>query len=143
MYYSGKPEFAFGSGLSYSQWKMEPVEQVESGSVELRAGGSLEVALRLSNLGPWAGAQRVLAFLRPRLVHGAPVTMAKQRLVGFSGAHLMVGESAKLKFKLEAATLAQSNGAGEHVILPGEYILAFRDGAQEVTLAVRFTGEAP
>ena len=28
LYYSGSPEFAFGSGLSYSTWAMEPQLQV-------------------------------------------------------------------------------------------------------------------
>jgi len=142
LYYSGTPEFAFGSGLSYSTWKIAPVAPVEGGTMQVAAGASLRLAVKLTNAGPLPGAQRVLAFLRPRLVAGAPRTMPKQRLLGYAGAHLAVGESATLVIDVEAAQLAQSDAAGARVVLPGEYTLAFSDGAHEVPMRFTITGDA-
>ena len=66
----------------------------------------------------------------------------RQRLVGYTGAHLAVGESAALTIGAKADALAVSNEAGERVVLPGLYTLALTDGAHEVTLPLRVTGAA-
>jgi len=145
LYYSGTPEFAFGSGLSYSTWAVEPVAAVEEGQPHVlrAADGSVTFAVKVTNRGPFAGSQRVLAFVRPRLVSAAPKTMPKQKLVGYAGApHLAVGESATLSITAHASDLAVSNDAGHRTVLPGEYTVAFSDGAHEVTIGLRVTGEA-
>jgi len=147
LYYSGTPEFAFGTGLSYSQWQLEPQLQsaAETGAapiIEIAAAGALHVDVKLTNHGPFAGGQRVLAFVRPRHVVGAPKTAPKQRLIGYSGAQLAVGESTTLTISAQAEALAVSNEVGERVVLPGLYTLALTDGAREVTVGLRVTGVA-
>lgn len=137
LYYTGTPEFAFGTGLSYSTWAME----VTNAGSELAADrGSSTYSVKLTNKGPMAGQQRVLAFLRPRSVT-APKHAPRQRLVGYMGANLGVGESTLLTFQLDAALLAQSNEVGDRVVYPGEYEIAFSDGASEVKSDLRISGE--
>merc|ERR1711988_1767056 len=54
MYYTGKPEFAFGSGLSYSQWA---VELMNADSEMATDGASTAFSVKLTNKGPMAGQQ--------------------------------------------------------------------------------------
>eukprot|EP00316_Scyphosphaera_apsteinii_P007887 CAMPEP_0119311614 /NCGR_PEP_ID=MMETSP1333-20130426/23126_1 /TAXON_ID=418940 /ORGANISM="Scyphosphaera apsteinii, Strain RCC1455" /LENGTH=788 /DNA_ID=CAMNT_0007316041 /DNA_START=39 /DNA_END=2405 /DNA_ORIENTATION=- len=155
LYYSGKPEFAFGSGLSYSEWALEVVqitrsrlagnftERLADGTLEMEtAGTSINIFLNLRNKGPMAGRQRVLAFLRSRAVQGATASSPRQRLWAYAGTELAAGQTAALRFTLESSMLAQSNALGDRVVQPGEYELAFSDGAREVTQRLLITGGA-
>jgi len=145
LYYTGKAEYAFGSGLSYSKWDVEHLAQTAGAeAVTLSAsGGSTSFKVRITNQGPMAGSQRVLAMVRPVNVENQPKTAPRQRLWAYQGKHLGVGESATLTFTAEAhAIAALSNEAGERVVLPGEYIVAFTDGVNEVQSRLRVTGSA-
>eukprot|EP00966_Prymnesium_polylepis_P117811 2723625-Prymnesium_polylepis.1 len=56
---------------------VEPVAAVEEGQPHVlrAADGSVTFAVKVTNRGPFAGSQRVLAFVRPRLVSaGAPAS---------------------------------------------------------------------
>lgn len=137
LYYTGTPEFAFGAGLSYSRW----VIQVTEADQEFTSnGGSARFSIRLTNEGPFGGRQRVLAFVRPR-DQPAHQAVPRQRLWGYTGAELSVGESTTLSFVLRASTLAQSNEFGDRVVEPGAYEVAFSEGSYEVRTALRVTGD--
>lgn len=152
LYYRATPEFAFGHGLSYSTWAL----QVEPASAQIVLGHraaperartlqspqntSASFAVRLTNVGGMAGRQRVLAFARPRgsaVRHGAP----RQRLWGYAGVALGVGESATLVFNLEASMLAVGNARGDREVLPGTYDIRFSDGATEIHAQLVLNGE--
>jgi len=115
---------------------------------ELRLGthahaASVSYTVHLTNRGPLTGGQRVLCFARPKagaaVRHGAP----RQRLWGYTAVPpLAVGESTTLTFTLSAAALATSNAAGDRVVHPGMYEVAFFDGAHETTATLSLTGEA-
>merc|ERR1712048_826855 len=137
LYYTGTPEFAFGTGLSYSEWTLE----VTDAGQELGADrGSTPFSVKLTNKGPHAGQQRVLAFVRPRLIT-AQKTTPRQRLWGYVGADLEVGESKTLSFTLHASMLAQSNEVGDRIVLPGKYDVVFSDGSNEVLAGVHVSGD--
>lgn len=138
LYYTGKPEFAFGTGLSYSQWAIE----VESADREIGASqGTTSFSVKLTNKGPMDGQQRVLAYLRPRST-SAHATAPRQRLWSYKGAHLQVGDSTTFSFQMDASMLAQSNEIGDRVVYPGEYEVAFSDGVSEAKANLRITGKA-
>lgn len=138
LYYTGKPEFAFGTGLSYSQWAVE----LNNVNVELATDRvSADFSVKLSNKGPMAGQQRVLAFLRLRSTP-AHKMVARQRLWSYKAVDMKVGESVVLSFTLDASALAQSNEVGDRIVYPAEYEVAFSDGANEVTTGLRITGPA-
>jgi len=166
LHYTGTPDFAFGSGLSYSVWTTELLEERSAGSVEEAsvsptaseptgrgaqthslavAGGTLHWKVRVTNKGPLPGAQRVLAFARPREIGKVVKGTPRQRLWAYQPVkNLAVGESTTVDFTLRAADLATSDAKGDRVVTPGEeYVLAFSDGEKEVTTHVRLTGEAP
>merc|ERR1712096_567341 len=90
--------------------------------------GSTTFSVKLTNKGPMAGQQRVLAFVRPRSAT-VQKTAPRQRLWGYMGADLQVGESTVVSFKLDASMLAQSNDVGDRIVYPGEYEVAFSDGS--------------
>jgi len=138
LYYTGTPEFAFGTGLSYSKWALE----AESAADEVNAnGGSTTYSVKLTNKGPMTGQQRVLVFARPRSP-AASKTTPRQRLLGYMGADLQIGQSTTLSFKLDASLFAESNEVGERIVYPGAYEVAFSDGTSEVTAQLRISGEA-
>jgi len=137
LYYTGTPDFAFGTGLSYSQWAVEVAEAGQELSTE---HGSTHFSIKLTNKGPLAGQQRVLAFARP-LFAPTQQTMPRQQLWSYRGAELGVGESTTLSFTLHAAMLAHSNDLGERMVHPGAYDVAFSDGSQEVRVKLRLTGD--
>merc|ERR1712100_603291 len=138
LYYTGTPDFAFGTGLSYSQWTLE----VQGSDHELAASqGTTAFSVKLTNKGPMAGQQRVLAYLRPRST-SAHAAAPRQRLWSYKGAHLQVGESTTFSFQMDASMLAQSNEIGDRVVYPGQYEVAFSDGVSEATANLRITGKA-
>lgn len=138
LYYTGTPEFAFGTGLSYSEWSLEVVHA--HGQLETERGVA-NFAVRVTNMGPIAGQQRVMAFARPR-VSPASRTAPRQRMWAYASADLGVGESTTLSFTLAASMLAHSNEVGERVVHPGDYEVAFSDGASETRTGLRLNGAA-
>ena len=79
---------------------------------------------------------RGLAMLYPHLAG------TRQASFATTFAELGVGESATLSLSLGAEALAQSDHAGNRVLLPGEYDIVFSDGAHEVAAStLRVTGE--
>ena len=142
LYYTGTPEFGFGSGLSYSTWGMHLAQA--AAELSSAPGAAAGFSVTLTNHGPLDGRQRVMAFARPKSVEGRDRRgLYQQRLWGYAGAELRVGESQALSFSLSASDLAQSDAAGNRVLLPGLYEIAFSDGASEVKAGslLRVTGE--
>jgi beta-glucosidase-like glycosyl hydrolase len=137
LYYTGNPEFAFGTGLSYSTWSLRLVEGPDS---QLLQAGSTRVQVELTNHGPLAGQQRVLAFARPRGALASVRRMKKQWLWSYAAAELAVGQSTTLTLQLEPLMLTHSNERGDRVLYAGEYELAFSDGVQEMTTSLTVGG---
>lgn len=142
LHYTGVPEFAFGTGLSYSSWTLEVIQADAS---LFAANGAATFAVRLTNHGPLAGRQRVLAFARPREfpVGAKPAATPRQILWSYAGAEVAVGSSTMLSFSLQAADLARSDALGVRHVFPGAYDVVFSDGTAEVTVSLRVTGEEP
>eukprot|EP00662_Eupelagonemidae_sp_cell21_P003905 gene3905-31199_t len=140
LYYTGEPEFAFGTGLSYSEWSLA---LLGAGPRVLRATaaglGAVGFAVNVTNAGPFRGRQRVLAFA----AHPpGPPTRPRQVLWAYSGTELGPGRSAVLRFSLRPRDLARSDERGDRVLVPGEYGVRFSDGARDVRARVRVTDGA-
>jgi hypothetical protein len=106
LYYKGTPEFAFGTGLSYSSWRLQAQGLTDN---------KQSFVVRLSNTGSKAGRQTVLCFWRPASVLPSTVALPPvQRLFDYSAADLQSGESQDLACNFnpeEHLALAQDNGA--------------------------------
>ena len=136
MFYTGTPEFAFGSGLSYTQWQLAWAEQ---GSAPSNAVWSLTedssahtIQVQLHNSGSRHGAQTVLLFWR--LKSGG--MKMQQKLVGYQGTtgEMSPGEKQVLQFEIEHSMLEVTMEDGSSVLALGEYELYATAGADELSL---------
>jgi beta-glucosidase len=120
-YYTGKPEWGFGYGLSYSNFTYSPVTLSSS---KLQAGEPLTATVSVTNSSAIAGDEVVEAYLKTPQADG-PV----HSLAGFERVHLQAGETRDVMLHLDPRALSSVDEKGERSILPGKYELTLA-GAQ-------------
>lgn len=145
-FYTGKPVYSFGYGLSYSNYSYEFSAESENTiymnkSISLDAfkmSGSLSYDIEkmgseackklkfstvvgVKNHGPMDGKHPVLLFLRwPNVLHGRPM----KQLIGFRSVHLKAGERADVKFVVSPCKhLRRTNVDGTKVLDQGSHFL--------------------
>ena len=120
-YFTGKPLWGFGYGLSYSNFKYGPVKlSAES----IKAGEPVTATVSVSNTGTVSGDEVVEAYLKtPQL--GGPI----QALVGFSRVTIGPGASKEVSIKIDPRSLSSVDDQGNRSILAGKYTLTL-GGAQ-------------
>ena len=153
MFYTGTPEFTFGSGLSYTKWGMEWGEDVseakdDSGAMvwslsDGEISNERNITVHLTNVGnTHAGQQTVLLFWRPtNNSHPALKSYLRQKLAGYKGTPeaLRPGERATLQFKVSPEVLGMHIGGSEEAeVYAGEYELFASVGdGEEISAKVR------
>jgi beta-glucosidase len=120
-YFSGKPLWGFGYGLSYSKFKYGPVKL---SAQSLKAGDPLTATVTVTNAGAMAGDEVVEAYVKSP-AEGAPI----QSLVGFERVHLAAGASKEVTLKIAPRSLSVVDGDGNRSIAAGKYTLTL-GGAQ-------------
>ena len=91
--------FAFGHGLSYTQFAMARPRLVEDA-----ASGTWRATARVSNTGKRAGAEVVQVYLGlPASAHSAGVLQPPKRLVGFGRIELAPGASGEVSVTIDPA----------------------------------------
>jgi beta-glucosidase len=113
-YFSGKPLFAFGDGLSYTSFEYS---RVKLSGDKLQAGDTLTVESEVKNTGALAGDEVAEIYLHPPQTAISP----KQALVGFERLHLNPGESMHVSFRLDPRALSQVDEKGVRAVVPGHY----------------------
>lgn len=130
-----KPLFAFGHGLSYSQFRWsEPV--LENFDAER---GEARVAVRVENIGSRSGCEVVQLYVAPdELDAGTPI----KTLRAFGKCSLAPGESTEIALQLRLRDFTRFDAkVGDFVAPPGCYMLIFaRSATEEVA---RLTLELP
>ena len=149
MYYTGKAEFTFGHGLSYSKWRLNWVdvngEIVESDRSDLLAPlklfefKSTRFHVSIQNLGPHlnGSSQSILLFWRPAKISIEDLTRKsstakkreiRQKLIGFEESRFLpVGESEMVEFYLNWKDFALwDSEIGSSIVLPGTYELVIQ-----------------
>ncbi|THU57495.1 hypothetical protein C4D60_Mb03t04140 [Musa balbisiana] len=156
-FYTGKPVYRFGYGLSYTTYSYEfEAESVTSiylnDSLPLQATANsdisshnrasivsdacgklkLSAAVSVKNHGPMAGKHPVLLFSRwPSLQHGRPV----KQLIGFKSVHLEAGKSTKVVFSLwPCQQLSRAMGDGTRVLDRGSHFLVVGEKEHEINI---------
>jgi beta-glucosidase len=131
-YFSGKPLYPFGHGLSYTRFAYSGLKAVPS----LKAGDPLGVDVTVKN----AGARYGEAV--PQLYLGFPGTAGQplRALRGMSRVALKVGESRKIHFELSPRDLSSVTVAGDRIVAPGAYRITVGEG-QPGTGAVTVEGK--
>ncbi len=114
-YYTGKPLWGFGYGLSYSTFGYGPVKL---SATTVSAGQSIVATVAVTNTSKVAGDEVVEAYLKTPQVEGPT-----HSLVGFQRIHLAPGESRDVSLELSPRSISAVDDSGNRSILPGVYHL--------------------
>jgi len=120
-YFTGKPLYPFGYGLSYSKFEYR---NVKLSSDHLHAGDSLNVDADVKNASPRDGGEVVELYLNFLKLPGAPI----RALRGFTLVHIGAGETAHVHLALDPRDLSHVNQVGDRIIAPGTYSLSIGGG---------------
>ena len=115
-YFSGKPLYGFGYGLSYTQFTYD---DAKLSTRELKAGDTLRVEATVRNTGKVAGDEVAELYLAPPASEVAP----KIALKGFERIHLAAGEAKTVHFELSERDLSQVSAEGKRAVEAGNYSL--------------------
>jgi beta-glucosidase len=115
-YYTGKPLWGFGYGLSYSTFQYGPVKL---SNATVAAGQPVTATVTVTNNSKVAGDEVVEAYLKTPQSDG-PI----YSLVGFQRVHLNPGASRDVSLDLSPRSLSAVDGKGQRSILPGKYHLS-------------------
>ena len=116
-YFTGKPLYQFGYGLSYTTFSYSDLNIPE----KIVAGGDLSISVKVTNTGPVAGDEVVQLYLTDE--KGSTPRPLRQ-LEGFKRIHLKAGESATVSFTIKAEQFSIINAKDIRVIEPGWFTIA-------------------
>ncbi len=120
-YFTGEPLYAFGYGLSYSQFSHGKLAVAESA---VEAGDSLGVEVDAKNTGEREGDEIDELFLGFPGLPGAPF----RALRGFQRVKLQARETRHIRFTLSPRDLSMVNEAGERMVAAGSYKVSVGGG---------------
>jgi beta-glucosidase len=120
-YFSGKPLFPFGYGLSYTTFSYSDLS-VPTQAVA--AGQPLNADVTVTNTGKVAGDEVVQVYLKFPDVKGAP----QIALRGFQRIHLEPGASQKVHFELKDRDLGMVTELGSPIVAAGDYTISIGGG---------------
>ncbi|WP_408589168.1 glycoside hydrolase family 3 C-terminal domain-containing protein [Novosphingobium sp.] len=109
-YFTGKPVYPFGYGLSYTQFAYGPV-------IVIRKGAAITVETDVTNTGSRVGDEVAQVYLDFPKVPGAP----NVALRGFARVSLAPGEKRRLRFVLTSRDLSSVTPDGTIRVAPGPY----------------------
>jgi beta-glucosidase len=119
-YFTGKPLYAFGHGLSYTKFAYRDLKVAP----RLRAGGNLDVDVTVKNVGSRDGDAVPQLYLSFPDASGMPV----RSLRGFARLHLPAGASQTVHFDLGPRDLSSVTAEGDRVVSPGTYRIGIGEG---------------
>ena len=131
-YFTGKPLYPFGYGLSYTKFSYSDLSVAEQTVV---AGQPVGADATVTNDGKLAGDEVVQLYLKFPEVKGAP----RVALRGFERIHLEPGASQKVHFELKPRDLGMVTEDGDPIIAQGDYTISI-GGGQPDTAAPTVSG---
>jgi beta-glucosidase len=139
-YFTGKPLWGFGYGLSYSKFTYGPVKLSAS---TLKAGDPVTATVTVTNQGTMSGDEVVEAYLKTPQ-EGGPI----HSLVAFDRVTIGPGASKEVTLKIDPRSLSSVDDQGNRSILAGKYTLTLGGAQPEETQAkseagFTVTGTAP
>eukprot|EP00898_Chlorokybus_atmophyticus_P007185 jgi/Chlat1/7468/Chrsp6S07475 len=121
VYIDCQPEFAFGTGYSYSAFSYS---SLKLSTKSITRSGSLTVTVSVTNRGPYVGQHAVLLFLRQEYRRITPET---KRLRGFDKFSFAVGESRDVNFTLGTRDFHYWSADGQWTVDAGVYEVQIAD----------------
>ena len=131
-YFTGKPLYPFGYGLSYTTFSYSGLSVPNEA---VKAGDPVTAEVTVTNTGKRAGDEVAQLYLSFPDVKGAPL----RALRAFQRVHLEPGASQKVHFELKPRDLSMVTEAGEPIIAAGKYSVSV-GGGQPDTGAPNVTG---
>ncbi|NLT73317.1 MAG: glycoside hydrolase family 3 protein [Chloroflexi bacterium] len=120
-FFEEQPLYPFGFGLSYTQFAYSDLEVTP----RVAAGQSVNVSVRLTNVGPVAGDEVVQVYLTD---DQASYPVPLRSLVSFDRVHLAPGESRRVGFTIGYRQLAAFDDEGTPVVEPGTFTVSVGGG---------------
>ncbi|MDF7809455.1 glycoside hydrolase family 3 C-terminal domain-containing protein [Pontiellaceae bacterium B12219] len=111
-YFTGKPLYAFGHGLSYTQFKYG---DMQTSAPKMNKDGSISVRVRVENNGPFDGEEVVQLYVRHL---NSPVPQAQKSLAGFKRIFLRKGTSQIVEMELPASALRYWDVDADQYVVP-------------------------
>ena len=129
MYYTGTPTFAFGHGLSYTDFRLSGLRVAQR---SVGASGTIEATARVTNTGSVAGAATPQLYVTTPFAPASAERPAK-RLLAFDRVVLEPGKSATVHFSAPASQLAFLDEATQKMKVDnGTYGLELAASASDV-----------
>jgi beta-glucosidase len=119
-YFTGKPLYAFGYGLSYTRFAYSELTVPKT----VAAGQAMDADVTVTNAGKLAGDEVAQLYLNFPAVEGAP----RIALRGFQRIHLDPGASQKVHFHLNPRDLDMVTENGDPIIAEGDYTVSIGGG---------------
>jgi len=120
------PQFPFGYGLSYTQFK---ISNVQLSAAEIPATGTIRVSADVENVGKRAGDEVVQVYIRDVV---ASLTRPVKELKGFRRITLQPGEKKQVEFQLGPEQLSGYNREMKLVVEPGEFKVMVGSSSEDV-----------
>ncbi len=130
---STTPLFAFGHGLSYTQFEYS---NLQISTPQISASGKLDIRVTVKNSGAVAGDEVVQLYLNDPV---ASVTRPVQELKGFKRVSLQAGESQTLCFELDVRHLGFYDRQMQYVVEPGLVSVMVGSASDDIRLTGTFT----
>jgi beta-glucosidase len=131
-YFSDKPLYSFGFGLSYTNFAYSSIKLPSS----IKAGDPVTIEGDVKNTGSAAGDEVVELYLTQPKASDTPIRV----LAGFTRVHLGPGQSTHVGLTIDPRSIAQVDSKGTRMILPGDYTVSL-GGAQPGDAASVQTGK--
>jgi beta-glucosidase len=122
------PLFAFGFGLSYTQFSFERVRLAKA---KIKTNGSTKVLVDLKNTGHRAGTEVVQIYVRDRV---SSVTRPVKELKGFARVSLPPGETKTVALEITPESLAFYDLKMKYVVEPGEFEILVGNSSRDCDL---------
>ena len=122
------PQFAFGSGLSYTTYSYSDLT-VSPASVN--TNGNVNVSVKVTNTGSRAGKETAILYVRDEVASLSP---PGKRVRRFAKVYLEAGQSKTLNFTLDRDDLSFIGLDNKPVIEPGDFTVMIGGLSQKFTL---------
>ena len=136
-YYTGKPLFPFGYGLSYTSFMYS---QLVLSASSIQVCGSINVKVSIQNVGGVQGDEVIQIYVEPPRISGKPF-IPNTQLVGFERVGLAPSVSHTGEYEVNAYLLSLVDEDGEHYVFPGQYTIVATGGVEDrLTASFAITG---
>jgi beta-glucosidase len=128
-YFTGKPLYSFGYGLSYSKFEYS---NLKLSKMQVEAGDSVRIDADVKNNSTRDGDEVVEVYLNFPKLPGAPL----RALRGFTHVHIAAGDTAHVRMNLNPRDLSMVDEAGNRIVAPGSYTLSVGGGQPGTSASV-------